>query len=445
MKKILLAAAGQETLRRLKYHLSGKGCHALLARTGEQAWKLIRDEHPRMVLLDSSLQPDGGRELCRRIRKQLAGEHPFIMLLTEKGQDAGFRHILEQGADDVVSKPIDPLQLARRVEELMRRTAARGGHHPLTRLPGSAAIRKQLKRCIDWEKKFALCVVNLNHFRAYNEFYGFEFGDRAIRKVAEILRGIQRKRKGKRLSLGHLTADRFLLLVAPENVDQCCRSIIDQFDTIKKSLFTDGDLHRGHLVATDTTGRIRRYALLSMSIGAVTGEPGDFQHPREAIEAALWAMSRAKLRWGNHYYLRRDGPRGLTAARNNLECKKILVIDGDAVTARLLKAKLERKGYQVRTAPDGHSVVEIIRHDPPDLILVDDHAGGSGYRTTGYLKNDLHAADIPLVLSVSSHRRQPGFPAGADGYLVKPYSFQHLMSTLEEHLYHPDHLKFSVE
>jgi DNA-binding response OmpR family regulator len=439
MKKILLALSQDETVRRLKYHLSGKGSHVLLARTGERAWKLIREEHPRMVLVDSSLPPDGGRELCRRIRRQLTGSHPFVMLLSQAGQDAGVRHGLERGADDVVAKPVDPQQLASRVEELMRRNILPGGDHPLTRLPGPAAIRKELKRRIDWEQKFALCVVNLKHFRAYNDFYGFEFGDRAIRKVAEILTGLKRKRRFRRLAVGHLMADRFLLLLDPENVDRCCSIIIDQFDTIRETLFTDSDLRRGHLVATDATGRIRKFALLSMSIGAVTGEPGDFRNPREVIDAALWAMSKAKLRWGSQYSLRRDGSKGLAAACNNLENKKILVVDKDAVTARLLKARLERKGYQVRTAPGGQAIVEIIRDDPPDLILVDDRAAGGGHRTTGYLKNDLQAAAIPLVLSISGRSKRKGWPAGADGYLVKPYSFQHLMSTLEEHLSPADH------
>ena len=424
-----------ETLRRLRYHISAKGYQVLLARTGERAWELIRDEHPQMVLLDFSLSPDGGYGLFRRIREQLNGDYPFVIALSETGQDAGVRRGLHREADDVVGTPVDPQQLAQRVEELMRRNAADSSHHPLTGLPRSDAIRQELKQRIDWERQFALCAVNLNHFRAYNDFYGFEFGDRAICRMAGILRGLKRERKYKRLSLGHLMADRFLLLSEPENVDACCRSIIDQFDTIKSSLFTDSDLRRGHLVAADTTGRVRRYALLTVSIGAVTGEPGAFRHPREAIDAALWAMGKAKLRRGNHYYLRRDGPRGLAAARNNLESKKILIIDGDALTARLLKAKLERRGYQVRMAPCGHSVVDIIRHDPPDLILVDDHADGGGYRTTSRLKNDLHTADIPLVLFISGHCNKQGWPSGADGYLVKPYSFQHLMSTLEEHLY----------
>jgi len=440
LRKILLAMSDEETLRRLKYNLSGKGTHVLLARTGERAWRLIREEHPRMVLLDASLPPDGGGELCRRIRTQLAGDHPFVILLSEGGQEAGCRQGLEQGADDVAAKPIDPQQLSLRVEKLMRRNNIEGSHHPLTGFPTAAAIRKDLKRHIDWEKRFALCLVNLKHFRAYNDFYGFEFGDRAIRKVAEILNGLKRKRRYKRLSLGHLAADRFLLLVDPVKVEACCRSIIDQFDAIHSSLFTDSDLRRGHLVITDTTGRTRRFALVSMSIGAVTGGPGAFRDPQEVIDAALWAMSKAKLRWGNQYYLRRDGPRGLTAARNNMESKKILVINGDAVTARLLRARLERSGYQVCTASGGHEVVQIIRDDPPDLILVDDRAAGGGKRTTGYLKNDLQAAAIPLVLSLSGHRKEQGWPAGADGYLVKPYSFQHLMSTLEEHLHHPKQL-----
>ncbi len=438
MKKILLAIESKESLRRLKYHLAAKGYHVLLARTGERAWELIRDEHPRMVLTDSSLPPDGGHELCRRIRRQLVRGHPFVMLLSDTESPLSFRQSLERGADDVVSKPIDPQRLAMRVEDLMRRNVADSRHHPLTRLPGSAAISKELKRCIDWEKKFALCVINLNHFRAYNDFYGFEFGDRAICKVADILRAIKGSRRCRRLSLGHLVADRFLLMLSPEDVDRCCRQIIEQFEKIRSSLFTESDLHRGHLVASDITGRIRRFALLSISIGAVTGGPGAFRRPREAIDVALWAVCKAKLRWGNHYYVRRDGLRGLAAARNNLECKKILVVDGDAVTSRLLKSKLERKGYEVRTAPGGRTVVEIIRHDPPDLIFVDDRGSAGGQRTAGYLKNDLQAAAIPLVLSISGASEERAGPAGADGYLVKPYSFQRLMNTLEEHLYHPE-------
>jgi DNA-binding response OmpR family regulator len=437
LKKILLAMTNREILRRLKFGLSGKGYHVLLAATGERAWKLIRDEGPRMVLMDDSLPPDGGHELCRRIRQQMAESQPFVMLLSEEGERPGLRDDFERGADDVVFKPIDPQKLSLRVEELMRRSTVDGSNNPLSRLPGSATIRRDLKRCIDWEEKFALCLVNLNHFRAYNDFYGFEFGDRAICKVADILRGMSRQRRCKRLSLGHLVADRFLLLLSPEDVDRCCQNIIEQFEKIKSSLFTESDLDRGHLVATDRTGRVRRVALLSISIGAVTGEPGAFQHPLEAIDAARWAMCKAKLRWGNHYYVRRDGPKGLTAARNNLESKKILVVDGDAVTSRLLKSKLERNGYEVCTAAGGRSVLEVIRRDPPDLIFVEDRAGADGYQTASYLKNDLQAAAIPLVLSLSAHGKERRRPAAADGYLVKPYSFRHLMNTLEEHLCRP--------
>jgi DNA-binding response OmpR family regulator len=439
LKKILLAITEEDILRQLKFDLSGKGYYILVARTGERAWKLIRDESPRMILLDSSLPPDGGPALCRQIRKSFSNGQPFVMLLSDQQEGPVFREGLERGADDYVPKSFAHKQISSRLEALMRRNPVDNANNPLTRLPGPAAFKKILKRHIDWQEPFALCVVNLSHFRAYNDFYGFEFGDRAIRKVADILRGM--KRNCRRFSLGHLVADRFLLLLNPSDVDRCCQGIIDQFEKVRGSLFTESDLHRGHLVAADKTGRVRRFALLSISIGAVTGAPGDFQHEQEAIDAALWAMCKAKLRWGNHYYIRRDGPNGLAAARNNEDSKKILVVGGDAVTARLLKSKLERRGYEVRTVSGGPSVVEIIRQDPPDLIFVDDRAGAGGYRTASYLKNDLQAAAIPLVLSVSDSSGGRERRAGADGYLVKPYSFQHLMNMLEEHLYPQVHPK----
>jgi DNA-binding response OmpR family regulator len=435
-RKVLVAISDQDVLRPLKYTLSRRGYHVLLADSGDRAHQLVKRERPGMVIVDVSLPDTDGYELCRRIRGDELPRQPFIMLLTRREKMFGFREGIERGADDYVPQPIDPKVVADRAEELMRRMSRDDGHIALTGLPGLHLVKKEIKRRIDWQEPLALCAVNLDHFRAYNEVYGFELGDRAIRMVAEQLLRQKRNMRLKKFFLGHMVADRFLVLLHPDLVENFCREVIAQFEKTRASLFTQSDLQRGHLLALDKTGRRRRFALLAISIGVILPESRSFRSAQQAIDAALWAMHKATIRGGSAYYIRRDGPMGLLAARSRETNKRILVIDGDAVCSRLLKSKLEREGYEVSLSTGGAEVIDIVRKDPPDLIFVDDQAVEDGSRIASLLKKDTRAGDIPLVLATSSEEVELGRMAGADDCLIKPYSFTYLMGKLAEHLDH---------
>jgi DNA-binding response OmpR family regulator len=101
-------------------YLQRDGFETLQAADGESARKLIEDASPHLVVLDVMLPGIDGLALCRWIRAR--GELPVIML-TARGEEADRIVGLELGADDYMTKPFSPRELAVRVRTVLRRTA----------------------------------------------------------------------------------------------------------------------------------------------------------------------------------------------------------------------------------------------------------------------------------------------------------------------------------
>jgi DNA-binding response OmpR family regulator len=106
-------------------YLRRDGFATLEAGTGEEAMRLLEREVPSLVVLDVMLPGTDGLEICRRIR---ATSDLPIVLLTARGDEADRIVGLELGADDYVTKPFSPRELAIRVRNLLRRVAPTAAH-----------------------------------------------------------------------------------------------------------------------------------------------------------------------------------------------------------------------------------------------------------------------------------------------------------------------------
>jgi DNA-binding response OmpR family regulator len=105
-------------------YLEREGYTTLEADDGDQAREMLEGRHPDLVVLDVMLPGTDGLELCRWIRSR--SELPVI-LLTARGEEADRIVGLELGADDYVTKPFSPRELAARVRTVLRRAAPNGG------------------------------------------------------------------------------------------------------------------------------------------------------------------------------------------------------------------------------------------------------------------------------------------------------------------------------
>ena len=112
---------------------------------------------------------------------------------------------------------------------------------------------------------------------------------------------------------------------------------------------------------------------------------------------------------------------------------KILIIDDDVMTCRLLSVQLETEGYACDTASDPRAVLSTIATTSPNLVLLDFHLGKhKGLELLRAMRSREEYDDLAVVvMSGLDHRRECEL-AGADGFVLKPFSVEDLVNTIQE-------------
>jgi len=89
------------------------------ASNGEEAYEIIKTESPQLVFLDVMMPKMNGMEVCRKVKKELALNDVFIVLLTAKGQELDRQKGQEVGADLYMTKPFDPEVILQKAKEIL--------------------------------------------------------------------------------------------------------------------------------------------------------------------------------------------------------------------------------------------------------------------------------------------------------------------------------------
>jgi two-component system alkaline phosphatase synthesis response regulator PhoP len=120
-RKILVVDDDPKTVSLVKLYLESDGHKVLCAYDGIEALRLAREERPNLVVLDLMLPGMDGLQVCRTLRTE--SDIPVIML-TARTTEGDKLTGLELGADDYVTKPFSPRELAARIKVVLRRTVS---------------------------------------------------------------------------------------------------------------------------------------------------------------------------------------------------------------------------------------------------------------------------------------------------------------------------------
>lgn len=114
--------------------------------------------------------------------------------------------------------------------------------------------------------------------------------------------------------------------------------------------------------------------------------------------------------------------------------KKILVIEDDPVTVRLLSSRLERNGYEVVVATDGMAGIEMVRLERPDLITLDIMLPEvNGYTVCSFLKTSKPYDTIPIIMITTRNEAQDRIfdeSVKPEGFFSKPFNTTELLAEI---------------
>ena len=122
MPLAVIADDEKNQLELISFHLKKNNFDVITAGDGDEAFDLIVEHRPDIVILDWMMPNSSGISVCRRVRSSKELKKLPIIILSARGEDIDTSHGLSSGADDYITKPFSPIELIARVNSLLRRT-----------------------------------------------------------------------------------------------------------------------------------------------------------------------------------------------------------------------------------------------------------------------------------------------------------------------------------
>ena len=287
--------------RLLEIELRAAGYDVRVAGDGVQALEAAQERCPDLVLADVMMPNMDGFELTRRLRLDARTAAVSVIMLTARGLSADKLEGFSVGADDYIVKPFDTPELLARIRGVLRRAREMRAQSPLTGLPGNVRIEEEIKLRVATEQPFAILYADLDHFKAYNDHYGFMRGDQVIQFTARIAQEVALALSGGEAFIGHVGGDDFVVVCTPETASTISQGLVDRFDAESPGLYDEEDRARGHVEVTNRRGEMQRFPLLSISIGIATTDLRSFAHYAEAVAVATEMKAFTKTSAGSSW------------------------------------------------------------------------------------------------------------------------------------------------
>lgn len=160
-----------------------------------------------------------------------------------------------------VGRVIDVLKLITEMKIQQARHA-----NPLTLLPGNVPIQQCLTRLLRQNQEALICYVDIDHFKPFNDLYGYAKGDEVLLCLAQCLDEIVDPSCD---FVGHIGGDDFMLVVRSRDWSVSLKRLFDTFKQRSKRFYSSEHLATGCFVAESRQGGAQHFPLLSLSVGAV--------------------------------------------------------------------------------------------------------------------------------------------------------------------------------
>jgi two-component system chemotaxis response regulator CheY len=278
------------------------GHEALAVSDGAEAWDAFRSFAPDVVVSDWQLPEMSGLELCRLIRERHGpdrGDYAYVIIVSAQGALDEILEGMDAGADDYLVKPLDPddlrarLVAATRVTELHRQLSRQRAElvslnseltqiarrDALTGVGNRRALGEDLAtleaRVTRYGHQYCMALLDVDLFKSYNDCYGHQAGDEALKTVADELR--DHARSGD--AVYRYGGEEFLCVFPEQSMDSGMQAVERMRDGLRRLAIPHTDNPLG---------------VLTISAGIAMLDPLRIRTVAEVLRDADVALYRAK-------------------------------------------------------------------------------------------------------------------------------------------------------
>lgn len=297
--KVLCVDDDRTSLHVVQRMLESLGHDCITAADGSEAWRAYLTHAPDVVVSDWSMPGLSGSDLCHNIRAHGTEGYTYVIVVTSHHEPEDLVAGMGAGADDYLTKPVtlDDLrarliaagrvtslhrQLGNRrtqLEDQNRQLQAVASLDPLTGLGNRRALEAELAvledRVMRYGHSYCMALVDIDYFKSFNDRYGHQAGDQALREVAGQLR--LQARTGD--SLYRYGGDELLCLFPEQSIASAGIAV----ERMRSGVEHLGIAHVGNPIG-----------VLTLSAGLGRMEPDHLRRGGEVLKEADQALYQAK-------------------------------------------------------------------------------------------------------------------------------------------------------
>ncbi|MBU4343628.1 MAG: diguanylate cyclase [Candidatus Omnitrophica bacterium] len=306
-RTILLAEHNKSILDILTYLLNAWDYKVIVAADGMSVLDIVSREHPDIIIIDSNLPKISGLELSKSLKEDFLTSHIPIIILIDRKQIRKKMLEIEQGVDDYIANPPDPIDLEVRLEMALRRSVHQLHANALTRLPGNRQIEKIIKTKLEEDDAFSVAYYDIDNFKSFNDKYGYMKGDNVIRHAAYVITTTVKRSGNKTDFVGHIGGDDFVVITTPDRERLIASESILIFNRLMPFHYNREDRQRGSIINKDRRGNVSHTPLMSISIAIANNREREFRNIVELIEIITEVKRYLKTLPGSNFLVNRRG------------------------------------------------------------------------------------------------------------------------------------------
>lgn len=376
----------------------------------------IQTRQPDMIIISDSIEEDLG-DFCRRIRELTYDTRPIIVALSKSADTKDRISVLEKGADDFLSEPVNIDEFKTRIKAHLRREIESNLDNK-TLLPNQKLVKKALKRTIVAENPAVLLVSveNLDNYRTV-------YTDLAADKLIQTFVAISKSTLDENDFIGQLNDTTFVIITNKYSGEKLASFLVFAFDTVAPKFYSETDSKRGYMLLKGERYAGMRANFVSLCIGGIIEGFNLISTPEALIEKLLSIKNLARIPSGSNYVIERIKLSGDGSIVEDKPNKSIYIKEKDDSLNYLIRTALELQGYDILS--------ELNETSQPSVIIMDSGDDLSELELLRKIRTIPNFSETRIIVTSTVHNKSAILDSGADLYLPKPYEISDLIRWVE--------------
>lgn len=412
----LIIDTRKELPAKYKKSIADNNTYVFVANNIKDALNYIQSREPDLIIVSDSIS-EPLSDFCEKIRVLTYNIRPIIVALSKSDNIDDKIKVLESGADDYISEPVNIKEFKTRIKAHLRRELESNLDNK-TLLPNEKYSIRALKRSIAENTDWASLLISIENFKQYVEVYTEFAGDKVVQTLIAIIKSTLTEND----FLSRLSESEFLIITSSLTAEKLASFLTFAFDAVAQKFYSPEDSTRGYMLLQGDEEAGIRIDFVSLLISVVSSEFCSYKNPEHVLHKMQRIKPLAKLPSKSNYIVDRPKISGQIENSPNIN-KKIVILENDSALELLLRTTLELQGYDVSTMIEEESI--------PAILIIDSGDNMDKLELCNKIKNNNLFVNSKIIVTSNHHNKSEILNSGADLYLPKPYELSVLIKWVE--------------